>query len=506
MQKKKNFILYQILILLGILVIVNLISTEYFARLDLTDDNRYTLSDATLNILDDIDQPVTVTAYFTEGLPPNYKESKRNFKDLLIEYSNYSDGMVNYEFINPNKDEQTKQQAVREGVRPVVIKVREKDQVKQQRAFMGAVIKKGSEKEAIPLLEQVQSMEYALSSKIKKLVRTKKPKVGVIQGHGEPSLSAMQQLQNSLSVLYDVQTVNLSDTTGLSEYRTLAWVAPQDSVPQSHFSKLEEYMRGQGNLLIAMNRVRGEFQRAQGLPVNTGLESWLAEKGIDVGSNFVLDKQSGSVAVTQKRGGFNVRRQIKFPYIPQVTNFSDHPITKGLEQVMLRFASSINFSGDTAAVDFNPIARSLDLSATKPAPLRFNVRKNWTKTDFPDQNIPLAATLEGNIIGNNFSRMVLISDGDFAVNGEGRRTQKQPEDNISLMVNSIDWLSDDTGLIELRTKGITSRPIKQLDDQTKTLLRWGNFFVPILLIVLYGLFRNQRNRNIRVKRMEEGYV
>ncbi|MCF8338495.1 MAG: hypothetical protein K9I74_11000, partial [Bacteroidales bacterium] len=240
--------------------------------------------------------------------------------------------------------------------------------------------------------------------------------------------------------------------------------------------------------------------------VNTGLERWLAEKGIEVGNNFVLDKQSGSVAVTQKRGGFNVRRQIKFPYIPKVTNFSDHPITNGLEKVMLRFASSINYSGDTAAVDFTPIARSSELSTTKSAPLRFNVRKNWSDADFPDQNIPLAATFEGNIQGNSLSRMVLITDGDFVVNGEGRNAQKQSEDNISLMVNSIDWLSDDTGLINLRTKGITSRPIDQLDDQIKTLLRWGNFFVPILLIVLYGLFRSQRNRNIRVKRMEEGYV
>ena len=506
MQKKKNFIVYQILILLGILVIVNLISNEYFARLDLTDDNRYTLSDATLNILEDIEQPVTITAYFTEELPPNYKESKRNFKDLLIEYSNYSDGMVNYEFVNPNKDQQTKQQAVQDGVRPVVINVREKDQVKQQRAFMGAVVKKGSEKETIPLLEQVQSMEYALSSNIKKLVRTQKPKVGVIQGHGEPSLRAMRQLKKSLSVLYDVQTVNLSKVDNLSDYRSLAWVAPKDSIPQAHFSKLDDYLANQGNLLVAMNRVKGEFKRAQGLSVNTGLERWLAEKGIEVENNFVLDKQSGSVAVTQKRGGFNVRRQIKFPYIPKVTNFSDHPITKGLERVMLRFASSINYSGDTAAVDFTPIARSSELSTTKSAPLRFNVRKNWSDADFPDQNIPLAATFEGNLQGNSTSRMVLITDGDFVVNGEGRNAQQQPEDNISLMVNSIDWLSDDTGLIELRTKGITSRPIDQLEDQTKTLLRWGNFFVPILLIVLYGLFRSQRNRNIRVKRMEEGYV
>jgi len=74
------------------------------------------------------------------------------------------------------------------------------------------------------------------------------------------------------------------------------------------------------------------------------------------------------------------------------------------------------------------------------------------------------------------------------------------------MVNSIDWLSDDTGLIDLRTKGITSRPLDQLEDGQKMLLKWVNFLLPILLIIIYGIVRMQRTRNRRVKRMEEGYI
>lgn len=505
MKKKKNTIVYQILILLGILVVVNLLSSEYFVRLDLTDDNRYTLSDATMNIIEDIEQPVTITAYFNENLPPQYLQSKRNFKDLLVEYASYSDGMLNYEFVNPIEDQATEKQAMRDGVRPVVINVRKKDQMKQQKAYLGAVIKKGTEKEVIPLVQQASSMEYALSSNIKKLTNQQKPKVGLIQGHGEPSLQALQQARKELSVLYQLETVNLSDTVQLSDYRTLALIAPADSIPQYQLRKLDNYLAGQGNLFIAMNRVKGDFRRARGVPLTTGLESWLADKGVDIGNNFVVDDQSGSVAVSQKTGGFNVRRQIKFPYIPRLTNFGDHPITNGLEQVMMRFASSVNFTGDTA-VQFTPVVKTSNRSGKKAAPLRFNIRKEWTAADFPDKNIPVAATLEGPIAGNSNARMVVISDGDFAVNGQGRNAQKQSEDNISLMVNSIDWLTDDTGLIELRTKGITSRPIEQLKEDEKTLLRWGNFLVPILLIVIYGVIRNQQNRNKRVKRMEEGYV
>ena len=109
----------------------------------------------------------------------------------------------------------------------------------------------------------------------------------------------------------------------------------------------------------------------------------------------------------------------------------------------------------------------------------------------------VAALLSGKISGDRDSRIILISDGDFAVNGEERQAMQQQPDNISLLVNSIDWLSDQTGLIELRTKGVTSRPIDQMEDGTKTLLKWINFLIPILLIIIFGFIRFQRNRNLR---------
>jgi len=74
------------------------------------------------------------------------------------------------------------------------------------------------------------------------------------------------------------------------------------------------------------------------------------------------------------------------------------------------------------------------------------------------------------------------------------------------MVNSIDWLSDDTGLIELRTKGVKQRPLDQVEDSNKAILKYFNFLFPILTIVLIGFFRIQYNRNLRMKRMEERYV
>jgi ABC-type uncharacterized transport system involved in gliding motility auxiliary subunit len=121
------------------------------------------------------------------------------------------------------------------------------------------------------------------------------------------------------------------------------------------------------------------------------------------------------------------------------------------------------------------------------------------------QNLVLGAAIEGNNGARIPSKMVVIADGDFSVNGPRGEQQQLQEDNVNLMVNSIDWLSDDTGLITLRTKGITSRPIKDMDDSKRAFLKWLNFLLPILLVLVYGFVRFQIKRNQRVIRMEENW-
>lgn len=145
-------------------------------------------------------------------------------------------------------------------------------------------------------------------------------------------------------------------------------------------------------------------------------------------------------------------------------------------------------------------------SGTLSTPLYFDVNKKWNDNDFPLANITVGAVLTGNLTGSAESSIIVFSDGQFPVNGEGQRAQQLAQDNVSLMVNSIDWLSDDTGLIDLRTKGVTSRPLDQIEDGRKAILKWLNFLLPIILILVYGVIRMQRRRNLRVKRMEEGYV
>ena len=502
-MKQKIYITTALLI--GILLVVNLLSNEFHLRLDLTSENQFTLSDATLDILNDLEDPITVKAYFSKDLPPNIVKTRQDFQEMLIEYSNRADGLIQYEFINPNEKESTENEAVQSGIQPVMINIREKDQMKQQKAFLGATLALGDRKEIIPFLQPGAAMEYALTTAIKKISLTIKPSVGFIQGHGEPPISELSQVATQLGVLYNTEEVPLTDTTNIADrFKTLVIIRPTDSIPPSHLQKLDGFLSNGGKLVVAINRVNGDLQNASGFAVTTGLETWLQQKGILVEDNFVVDAKCGSVNVVQQQGGFSFQSQISFPYLPVVGKFADHPISKGLESVLFEFVSTVAYVGDTTK-KFTPLAFTSEQSSALKAPQYFNIQKQWTQADLPLSNLVMAAAVEGKLVGNTLSKLVVIADGDFAISGSQQRGQRRPNDNINLLTNSIDWLADDTGLISLRTKGVTSRPIDQLEDSTKAILKYTNFLLPILLVIGYGLVRMQQNRMKRFKRMSENY-
>lgn len=252
------------LLVIGIVLVINFLSNELHVRLDLTDDRQYTLSQATRDILDNLEEPVTIKAYFSQDLPPNIQQTRNEFRDLLVEYNSRSNGMIAYEFINPNENEGTERLALENGIQPVMINVREKDQVKQQKAFLGATLNLGEKVDVIPFVQPGSAMEYALSTSIKRISVENKPVVGFVTGHGEPALPEIGQAMELLSVLYTPQEVNLDSADVPAAIRTLALIRPLDSIPAAHLQRLDAFLARGGRLLMALNRVNGDLQRSFG--------------------------------------------------------------------------------------------------------------------------------------------------------------------------------------------------------------------------------------------------
>ncbi|CAE7841067.1 unnamed protein product [Symbiodinium microadriaticum] len=366
------------------MVVVNLISDGLYFRLDFTEDRRYTLSDATKGILENLDDVISIKAYFTEDLPPQLAYVRQDLQDQLIEYEDRSKGNIVFEFINPNASDPLKQEAFENGIAPVSINVVENDQRQQLQAFMGVVFQKGDQKEVIPLVQP-------------------------------------------------------------------------------------------GNLFLAHANVSGNLQTGSlEAKSDIGLGSWMAAKGVEFGNSFVIDAQCASVTVQQRSGFFTINSQVEFPYFPQLNNFADHPTTGGLEVVLLPFTNPLNFIQADTSLSVNPLILSSDVSGTVSPPVFVDIQKQWREQDFQDPEQVVAASIEG--IGPGGGKIIIVSNGEFIVNGEGQQAQQVNPDNVNFASNAVDWLSDDTGLIDLRTKGITNRPLSSVEDGTKNMLKYGNVF------------------------------
>lgn len=507
-MNRKRTLYITIVLIAGIFIMSNLLSTEAHFRLDLTQGGQYTLSRSTRDLLNDLHDPVTVKAYFSRNLPPNVGKARKDFHDLLVEYAAKAPGMIQYSFVDPNASEDVEQEAQQKGIRPVLIDVREKDQVQQQKAYLGAVLSLGDKQEVLPVIQPGAAMEYELSTAIKKLSVTQKPVVGIVQGQGEPVPAELGQLMQQLDILYQPQPVSLTDSTDLPpNVRTLVIIRPVDSLRPRVLERLDSFMARGGRLMIAFNRVQGSLQMGQARSVNGSMADWLAKKGLLVGNNAIIDAQCGTVPVQQRAGFFTLQANVQLPYLPMISSFADHSVTSGLENVVLEFPSSLRYNGP-ASLRYTPLAFTSAISDTQSAPVYIDVNKRWKQNDFHSSRLPVAGALEGPIVsGGAFTRLVVITDGNFIINGSQKQGGRElTPDNVNLVSNAIDWLSDNTGLIALRTKAVTSRPLRETSDATKALIKYFNFLAPMLLAIGYGLYRARRNRWIRYKRMNEQFT
>ena len=175
----------------GVVILANILSWFFWVRFDFTADGSYTLSDATRQTLKELKQPVTVTAYISPDLPPDVSKTRDDLRDVLTEYSS----IAGSNFVFKMEDPGDGAKAEEDGITPAILDVREKDQVKQQKIYLGAVVRYGPQKEVIPLIQPGTSMEYALTTAVKKMSSSKKSSVGYLQGHGEPSMQAVGQLK-----------------------------------------------------------------------------------------------------------------------------------------------------------------------------------------------------------------------------------------------------------------------------------------------------------------------
>ena len=493
-----------LLLLLAALVLVNMLAQRYKFRMDLTGDKRYTLDQATLDLLHGLPETVTVTAYFTGDLPPELSVVRQDFKDLLVEYAERSGGKLVFEFEDPGSSEAVTAKAVELGVRPLLAQTRAKDRSENIQVLMGAVVRMATRKAVIPALQKGPGMEWILSSAIAQAATVEKPLIGVMQGHQEPSLQALDELAVQLNAQYDVEATAIYDSYPINErFASILIIDPKDSIPPLHQKRLDEYMAKGHGVVLAYSAVATDLAVSpEAQQRDIGIARWLAEHGVRIGPGVVVDEQCGQVGVTQS--GVQTPISVQFPFYPLLNEFSKHAVAHGLDLVMFQFATPITFIGDSVTTGYSPILSTSANSNVLPTPLTIDLRRTWAAADFPLGPQVLGAALERK--DSIRARLVVFSNGNFCTGDQGGRPVQLPKGNLDLMVNATDWVTHNTQLLSIRGKEKDYRPIADPGEARRTTLKWLNLLLPIAVVLLYRLFRGQWRHRQRKRRMRPGDV
>lgn len=529
------------------MVLINLISSQFFFRLDLTEEKRYTIHEATREMLRDLDDDVYIEVFLEGELNAGFRRFQKAIRETLETFRIYSDNKVQYAFTDPATAMSRKAQQeymaglAAKGIQPTnVIDTRDGERV-EKIIFPGAVISYGGAEQGVMLLkgnkasspeeeinQSIEGIEFEIANAMHKLMATDPKQIGLLTGHGELQGMQTAAFEDALSQLYHVRTVRLNDPQ-LATLSAIVIAKPtQPFSPLDEF-RLDQYIMNGGKVLFLIDKLDASMDSAAqanyfAFPYETLLDDQLFRYGVRINPDLVQDRYAARYPViTGQRGDGTPQIQLlEWPFFPLVNRFTDHAITHNLDRVLFRFASSID-TVKAEGIKKTPLLFTSQYSRTLTAPVNVNInelRRDLSAGQFREKFIPLAYLLEGkftSLFKNRFlpegaegtpvreeslpTSLIVISDGDLSRNDINRRTGEpvplgfDPFTNYTfanqdLLLNMIAFLVDENGLIRARNKEIRIRPLNREKIASEKLM-WQlvNLAVPLALLVIFGIAR-----------------
>jgi gliding-associated putative ABC transporter substrate-binding component GldG len=525
-MKKKTWSVSSVsnlLVVIAIVVVINLIGLRVFTRADLTENSIYTLSKASRNTVADLSDRLTVKAYFTKDLPPPYNANSRYVKDALGDYAAYGQGMFHYEFVDPVDEKSLEEEAQRYRIQPVQVNVLEKDNVQLKKVYMGLVLIYGDKHETLPLIQNVDNFEYEMTSAIKRLVAEKLPRVGFLGGFATPDLGQdMRNITSELAKHYQVTPINLNAGSELIDKTldVLCIVQPKEKLDDWTRFCIDQYIMEGGKVGWFINKVKADVQTSQASIIQLGIDEQTRRYGFTVANNLVTDLQASMINVQQNQGFFTITNMVRYPCFPEVTKFNNNqPIVKDFRSLNMFFPSSVDtLTPASGKVAISPLFFSSDKTKIQQGRFDINPMTRATMEEFTGGSKILGATFVGTFASafegkpvphptdstasipsvqvltmSPETRMVVVGDGNFV---QGQYAQGGP--NQVLFLNAVDWLSQDSDMITIRSREAAVRPLKpDISDGTKQTVKYANIVGPPILVLLLGLFRWTAKRNRR---------
>lgn len=558
MNKKKQSYL-QLIIAIVIIILLNAILSNYFFRIDLTKEKRYTLAEPSKNLAAKVKEGILVKVYLEGDFPAGFKRLQKATKEMLDEFKIYSNNNIQYEFIDPLTNTTAKQsnEILQElsdlGLQATNIQLKKEDGFSQKIIVPGAVLYYGDKKIPINLLKSqfgqapeavintsIEQLEYEIANALRKVTQTKVKRLAFLKGNGELEKWNIIDGKAELKKYYEIDDVDLSVIPPNTLFEYTGIIVPKPTLPFSDFDKfkLDQYVMHGGKIIWLVESQLADMDSLRNSPqyysisYNLGLEDLFYKFGVRINNNIVQDLMCNSIPVLSgMKNGTPEQKLLPWMYFPVVPPTSSHPIVRGVDPIWFQFASSID-TIPSKKIKKTILLASSPYSRVVPAPARVDIELARLE---PDESLfrtggnkTMAILLEGEFSSNfefifdktknpeldfkpkvENNKMIIISDGDVIRNqysqSKGQvfplgydRYANQQFGNKRFLLNCVDYLCDDSGIIEVRSKEVTLRLLdKAKIKREKLFWQFINIALPIILILIFAIANNfYRKRKI----------
>jgi len=532
-------------LLLGVLVLVGLAQTVRF-RIDLTEEKRFSLHASTLQLLGGIDRPLHVDILLTgEQLPGGMRRLQKSIEETVSTFNAYSAENITVSYFDPLEVADSLKEdfiftLADYGIRPTNLFVNQSTGQQAQLIFpgilvsddiyeTGALILKGEQGMSAEqtLNASIENLEFELAQAIQKLLYPQKSAIALIIGHGELAEDDGFGMVEALDGRYELFKVPLEQAKkveDLSAFAAVFILGPDSNFSDRELFLLDQYLMGGGNLVVAAEGARLDLSQLAGegalaLSRENSLDRLLFRYGIRVNKDLIQDLNFGVIPVMG--GNFGNQEQLipmPWPYHFHASRMQAHPITKGLDQITFRFASSLD-TIKAEGVKKTPLLFTSERSRILPLPLRISLtafQEPPLESEYGVSNLPLAYLLEGeftSLFKNRFVPEEFVG-GSAKDSGKGKllvlgdaslfQSQVNPADqeplplgedpieqttfaNKQFLENVVQYLIDPEGIISTRTKVLQIRPLDKVKvAEEKQFWQWINVGGPVLFLMMMG--------------------
>ena len=542
-----NANLLRTLLILGALVAVNLLSAFVFFRLDLTQERRYTLSEATQSLLENLPDAVHVDVYLTGDLPPGWKRLESAVRETLDGFQAEAGQTITYRFINPdaitNADAKAKfiDKIQERGLLPTNLFANEGGKRTEKLVFPGAIVSYQGKETPVEFLkgnktataeeqlnQSYEGVEFQLATAIRKLTQTKegRRRVGLLYSHTRVPPSRFADLLATIQQNYDLFLIDMTKPGPIVGLDVMLVPKPDSAFSDDELFKIDQYVVNGGRALFFVDGQRVDSVSNEGTyaqPLSLNLDDLFFRWGVRLNRNVVKDLYCAPILLDVGNLGDKPNIQpVPWRFYPLLNNFgsSGNPIVRNLDVVLARFTSTLD-TVRSAGIRKTPLL--LTSPYTKllktPALISYNeARQEPDPATYNDGTRIIGCLLEGkfqSLYANRIlpsdsraagfkatgvaSRVLICSDGDLIINDVNyKRNTPYPLGfdrftgrtyaNKDFALNAIEYLIDPNGVIAARNRSVTLRPLDKIKvNANRTGWQLLNLLGPLALVGLVGV-------------------